>query len=78
MAKISARGAHEVAKFAARSPRGYRQLVVLRSDGQVLRRLADGDIKGSYKVWGALETADRATLLRVLERRGYTEIEERS
>ena len=57
MAKINARGAHEVARWEASTPsptitpgdesiRTTRWLFLLRSDGKVLRRLADKDLSG--------------------------------
>lgn len=60
MAKITARGAREVARwetFIVRQPDNagddierIRFLIVLTSDGRVLRRLADGGLSGGYTV----------------------------
>lgn len=74
MAKISARNAHELVKLAAISPQGHRVLIVLRSDGKVLRRLADGDLQSGYKVWATSKSKDPDALEDALNRRGYTNV----
>ena len=49
MAKISANGAHEVARLSAISQRGTRYILVMTSDGRVLSR-ATGDADSGYVV----------------------------
>jgi hypothetical protein len=75
MAKISARGAKEVARLAAVSLNDVRYLFVLRSDGKVLRRMADGEGGNTgYQIFGTLRKGavlEAATLQRIVERRSY-------
>lgn len=66
MAKINARGAHEVARwegiFTGERDGGetvqYRFLFLLRSDGKVLRRLADKDLNGGYSIFLSFKPTD--------------------
>jgi hypothetical protein len=66
MAKIHARGAHEVGRWDAfregRDEDGtaysYRFLFLLRSDGKVLRRLADKDLGGTYSIFASFKATD--------------------
>lgn len=73
MAKINARGAREVARWEAftadpDSPTfavSTRWLVVLTSDGRVLRRLAEGSLSSGYSIlatFKATDNKDRAGL----------------
>ncbi len=77
MAKISANGCHEVARVSATlsSPTfTYPAILVLRSDGAILRRFT-GDLPSGYTILGRLKAdAPRSidTLLRIAGRRGYT------
>ncbi len=65
MAKINARGAREVARWEAfytfqdeDMARTVRYLFLLRSDGKVLRRLADKDLGGSYSIFASFKPTD--------------------
>jgi hypothetical protein len=69
MAKINARGAREVARWEAfytvtditpgdESIRTTRWLFLLRSDGKVLRRLADQDLSGGYSIFASFKPTD--------------------
>jgi hypothetical protein len=66
MAKINARGAHEVARWEGfregtdedGTPYSYRFLFLLRSDGKVLRRLADKDLGGTYSIFASFKPTD--------------------
>lgn len=69
MAKINARGAHEVARWEGiytvtditpgdESIRTTRWLFLLRSDGKVLRRLADKDLSGGYSIFLSFKATD--------------------
>lgn len=70
MAKIRARGAHQVAAFnATRGEARYR--FVLRSDGAILRRLNEKDLQSGYVRWGTSTITDPAILKAYLEARGY-------
>lgn len=51
MAKISARGAQEVARITAASPGGARYIYVMASDGRVLYR-PTGDAGSGYSIHG--------------------------
>ena len=73
MAKISANGAHEVARINVTSPAGYPYLWVMCSDGRVLSR-ATGELSDGYTVAQrglrrSLRT--REALLRIALIRGY-------
>ena len=50
MAKISARGATQVAKVEGKTAGGLRVVLVLRSDGAVLRKVPD--IDSTYRLAG--------------------------
>ena len=73
MAKISAHGAHEVARIKATIPGNhYSQLFVIASDGRVLSRYTD--ISSGYRIYGRIKDPSKRTaeFLRVLlEKRGY-------
>jgi hypothetical protein len=66
MAKINARGAREVARWEAfregvdedGAAYSYRFLFLLRSDGKVLRRLADKDLGGTYSIFASFKPTD--------------------
>lgn len=73
MAKISANGAHEVARIKVTSPGGYPYLWVMCSDGRVLSR-ATGELSDGYTVAvrglsRSLRT--REALLRIAQIRGF-------
>ena len=73
MAKISANGAHEIARIKVTSPAGYPYLWVMCSDGRVLSR-ATGELGDSYTVYlrglrRSLRT--REALLRIAQIRSY-------
>jgi hypothetical protein len=79
MAKLSARGAHEIAKVAVTTEDEFgktRMLFALRSDGKILRRFPPG----GYSVWKTLKpTAAKTeeTLRRVVRAFGYVPDDER-
>lgn len=58
MAKISARGATEVARVTGKSANGVRYIYVVCSDGRILRR-ATGDLGSGYKVLGKVVESKR-------------------
>ena len=51
MAKLTARGAHPVARLKVRTPRGTMLIFALRSDGVILSRFT-GELANGYSVWG--------------------------
>ena len=69
MAKIHARGAHEVARWEAfregndpdLGSYSYRYLLLLRSDGKVLRRSADKDLGTAYSIFASFKPSDNMT-----------------
>lgn len=65
MAKINARGAHEVARWEGIFNYGdgetSRFLFLLRSDGKVLRRLADKNLSGGYSIFASFKPTDNKT-----------------
>ena len=73
MAKISANGAHEVARIRAISPAGYTYIWIMTSDGRVLTRttgeLSDGYTVAHRGLRRSLRT--REALLRIAQIRGY-------
>jgi len=79
MAKISANGAHEVARIKVTTPgNNYGQLFVVASDGRVLTRYTDG-ISSGYRIYGRIKDPSKRTgeFLRVLlEKRGYHIVED--
>ena len=78
MAKISAYGAHEVARIRVTTPgNNYGQLFVIASDGRVLTRFTDG-ISNGYRVYGRIKDPSKRTgefLTGLLEKRGYQIVE---
>jgi len=73
MAKITANGAHEVARIRVTSPAGFPYLWVMCSDGRVLSR-ATGELSDGYTIavrglQRHLRT--REALLRIAQIRGY-------
>jgi hypothetical protein len=73
MAKISANGAHEIARIRVASPAGYPYLWVMCSDGRVLTR-ATGELGDGYTVaYRGLRRnlRTREALLRIAQIRGY-------
>jgi hypothetical protein len=84
MAKISARGASEVARFTVRipdtgpdDPGQYPTVFVLASDGRVLRRWTAGP--SGYSVYGLIKDPAKRTaavLRSYLERHGWQVVKE--
>lgn len=75
MAKISAYGAHEVARMNVKTRAGYPAILVMASDGRVLFRYT-GDLGSSYKVVGKAGLAANRTsemLARYAKLAGYSE-----
>lgn len=74
MAKISARGAREIARITATRPGASgRYLYVLASDGRVLTRYSGGQASSAYKVRGRIRNPDartRESLALVVKRDG--------
>jgi hypothetical protein len=79
MAKISAYGAHEVARLNVNTMGGYPGILVIASDGRLLFRYSasgNGDLGSSYKVLGKVKNPAKrnaAMLTRYAAIAGYSE-----
>lgn len=74
MAKITARGATEVARINFTTEGGATGILVLRSDRKVLRRWT-GDLKSGYSIMGTLKAdtfLDGRALAAIAVRRNWT------
>jgi len=78
MAKISARGATKVAEIRARRKDGtYEVVLVMCSDGRILRRYVGDTTGGGYGLLTKVkrrENINRAALVKYAEAIGYVEI----
>lgn len=75
MAKISANGCTEVARYLATSGNGAKATFVLRSDRKVLKKYR-GEYGGGYSIITTVKPASmgngKAVLIRIAELLGYT------
>ena len=77
MAKLTARGAHAVARLRVRTPRGSTMIYALRSDGAILSRFT-GDLADGYSHVRRLREGvpvTEATLRTLMDRMHYEVLE---
>ena len=73
MAKLTARGAHPVARLKVRTPRGTTMIYALRSDGAILSRFT-GELADGYSHFRKLREGvpvTEETLRKLMDRMHY-------